>query len=132
VLRRALGRYPFARFLAGGGFNTAVTYLLYLALLKVFDYRISYTVSYLCGILLAYFISGRLVFKVAASWRSALLFPFIYLTQYVLGLAIVFLWVHQLSLPRFAAPLAAVAITLPITYLMSRTVFRAEPEKPRG
>lgn len=113
----------FVRFLLTGGLNTALTYILYLALLSFLPYIWSYSISYVCGIFLAFMLSRFFVFKEHQGLKSALLFPFVYLAQYILGVFVVWLWVKQLSLPESLAPLAAIALTLPLTFVLSRLVF---------
>jgi putative flippase GtrA len=113
----------FVRFLLTGGLNTALTYILYLALLSFLPYIWSYSISYVCGIFLAFMLSRFFVFKEHQGLKSALLFPFVYLAQYILGVFVVWLWVKQLSLPESLAPLAAIALTLPLTFALSRLVF---------
>lgn len=53
----------FARFLVSGGFNTVVTYGIYLLLLNVLSYKTSYTIAYVAGIVLAYSLNRYFVFK---------------------------------------------------------------------
>lgn len=114
----------FGRFLLSGGFNTLVTYLLYLALLQVLPYRISYTLSYVAGVALAYELNRVLVFKTRRSVRSAILTPLIYLGQYIVGLGVVWIVVSKMGLDARLAPLAAIAVTVPMTFLLSRLAFR--------
>ncbi|WP_166923217.1 GtrA family protein [Xanthomonas sp. 60] len=111
------------RFLASGAANTACTYVLYLALLRFVDYRISYTTSYLAGIVLAYVLNRFFVFRSSKGWRSVALFPLVYAAQYIAGILITSFWVEAADLPRELAPLAAIFITIPMTFLMSRLVF---------
>jgi putative flippase GtrA len=131
VIRRAFERSTVFRFLLSGGLNTALTYLLYLGLLLVLDYWVAYTLSFVAGIALSYLINRKLVFRAARSWLSALLFPTVYLAQYVIGLCVVHVWIKMLVLPAALAPLAAVAVTLPVTFILSRAVFAlAGPRQP--
>ena len=48
---------PFLRFLVSGGVNTLGTYLLYLALLVLLPYWLSYAIAFVSGIALAYVLS---------------------------------------------------------------------------
>ena len=117
----ALG--PFARFLVSGAFNTLVTYLLYLLLLQFLSYRISYTISYAAGIVLAYELNRVFVFKAPRSLASIAATPLIYLLQYCVGLGVVSLWVEYLGLSARIAPLVAIALTVPLTFVLTRWVF---------
>lgn len=107
----------------GGGFNTAATYCLYLVLLQLIDYRLAYTISYVSGIALAYAVNRHLVFRSHRGWRSVVAFPFVYLVQYAVGLAVVYVWVKYLHLPAEPAPLLSIVLTIPVTYVLSRLIF---------
>lgn len=110
----------FVRFLLSGGFNTLVTYALYLALCPAFSARASYTIAYVSGIALAYALNRYFVFRTKGSLVAMGLFPAVYLVQYVVGVGIVSLWTDVLRLPEWLAPAPAIAVTLPITFLLSR------------
>ena len=112
------------RFLASGGVNTLVTWAVYYLLLNIFSYRWSYTIAYALGIALAYFLYRFYVFRRPGGRAAPLWVGLIYLLQYLLGLALVSLWVQVLGAPVALAPLFAVALSLPLTYLLNRWVFR--------
>lgn len=67
--------------------------------------------------------SRFLVFKEHQGIKSILLFPLVYVAQYVLGMFVVWFWVKQLSLPEYLAPLAAIILSLPLTYVLTKLVF---------
>lgn len=117
----------FARFLVSGGVNTLITYVLYLALLQVLPYRLSYTISFVFGIALAYVINHYFVFQVRRHGARGLLFPFVYAVQYLVGLLVVHTWVALLHWHASLAPLAAIVVTLPVTFLLSKWVFEGGP-----
>jgi putative flippase GtrA len=121
----------FGRFLASGGFNTLATWLLYVALLPWLKYRVSYTLAYASGIALAYVMNRYLVFRRPGGRAGPLLVTFIYAGQYLLGLALVVVWVRWLRGPVALAPLFAVALTLPVTYVLNRRVFSGEHDQGR-
>lgn len=118
----------FVRFLLSGGFNTAVTYVLYLVLLQFFPYWLSYTLTFAFGIALAYFFSRYFVFGMPRGGKRIFLFPLIYLIQYLAGLLIVFVWVDVLLWHPTLAPLASMALTIPATFILTRWVFNASEE----
>jgi putative flippase GtrA len=115
-----------ARFLMSGGFNTALTYGMYLGLLTVLSYQVSYTISYVSGIVMAYVLNRFFVFKSHQGLKSALMMPLIYLVQYSLSLLILWLWVEKLQLDSRLAPLAAIVLTLPITFALSKIAFQTK------
>ncbi len=121
-----VSRMSFARFLVSGGFNTLFTYLVYLAALNVVSYRVSYSIAYASGILLAYVLNRIYVFKSHRGARSFLLLPLVYAVQYGLSMLILHVWVEMLGFSEKPAPLVAIALTVPVTYLLSKRIFRAE------
>lgn len=126
MLNQAFSKFiklDFARFLVSGGFNTALTYGIYLALLLILPYATSYTISYLVGILLAYTLNRYFVFKSHRGFKSALFLPLIYGIQYGLSMLILWCWVEKMGFDDRLAPIAAIVITLPVTYFFSKIAF---------
>lgn len=113
----------FFRFLLTGGLNTGITYVLYLVLLSVLPYTWAYSISYVCGIIFAFVMSRFFIFKEHQGIKSILFFPLVYVAQYVLGMFVVWFWVKQLSLPDYLAPLAAIILSLPLTFVLTKLVF---------
>ena len=122
-MRRFIERHRFVRFLITGGLNTIVTYLLYLMLLRIVPYQISYTISYVTGIVLSYLLSRHFVFRTHQGFKTVFLFPLVYVAQYVLGLLLLWLWTDAAGLNPQLGPLAVIAITVPMTYFLSRLTF---------
>jgi putative flippase GtrA len=102
-----------------------LTYACYLLLLIWFRYEIAYVASYLAGIVLAYVSSALVVFKEPLRRSSALLFPIVYLIQFLLGLALLRVAVEHMGIPEALALAFSVAVTLPLTFVMSRWAVRA-------
>ncbi|POD74571.1 hypothetical protein BKM17_17425 [Pseudomonas syringae group genomosp. 3] len=131
MMNQAVSKFlkqDFARFLMSGGFNTALTYGIYLVLLMFLSYNISYTISYVTGILLAYVLNRFFVFKSHQGLRSVILLPLIYAIQYGLSLVILWCWVEKLQFDERLAPLAAIALTLPVTFSLSKLAFSRKDE----
>jgi putative flippase GtrA len=122
-LRALVAGSSFLRFLLSGGLNTLATYALYLALLPIAGYKLAYTIAYLFGIVLAFVINRFFVFQSYRGWRSVVLFPLVYLAQYLVSLGVIWLWVERLQLPPELAPLVAIVITIPMTFALSRLIF---------
>jgi len=114
----------FGRFLLSGGFNTLLTYAIYLMLLHFLSYRISFTITFIIGIVIAYVLSRYFVFAVPSKGRRVMMFPIIYIIQYIVSMLMVFLWVDWLQLHVVWAPLASIVITIPITFALNRWVFK--------
>ncbi|AHG42576.1 membrane protein [Pseudomonas syringae CC1557] len=129
MMNQAVSKFlkqDFARFLMSGGFNTALTYGIYLVLLMFLSYKVSYTISYLTGILLAYVLNRFFVFKSHQGMRSVVLLPLIYAIQYGLSLVILWCWVEKLQFDERLAPLCAIFLTLPVTFILSKFAFSAK------
>jgi putative flippase GtrA len=110
------------RFLLAGIANTLATYALYLALLVWLDYDLSYTVCFVIGIALSYWLNARFVFRVAPNWRTFAAFPLVYLVQYLAGALVLNLAVRAFGVPREYALLASIVVNVPLTFLLSRSV----------
>jgi putative flippase GtrA len=113
----------FIRFLCTGGLNTAVTYGIYLLLLQIVNYQISYTIAYVTGIVFTFVLNRLFVFKTHQGWKSLILFPLVYVFQYLFGMLILWLGVQYLSLDVKFGPLVVVILSIPLTYLLSKFVF---------
>lgn len=122
-LRDLPSRSTLVRFLLSGGLNTVFTYGIYLLLLQIVNYKAAYSTAYIAGIILAFMMNRSFVFRAHRGWKSAVLFPFVYLAQYLVGLLVAIGWVEKLGLPPEGAPLAAIVVTIPVTFVLSRAVF---------
>ena len=115
---------PFTRFLISGGVNTALTYLIYLALIPFMAYTLAYSASYVAGIVIAYVINTRFVFQARMQARSALLYPLVYVAQYVAGVVLLALLVEILGVDERIAPAAVIVLTIPLTFVLSRVIIK--------
>lgn len=114
----------FVRFIVCGVINTGGTFIIYLCLLWVVSYPAAYTISYVAGVFISYWLNARFVFHEALSIARAIQYPVVYLVQYLLGLGLLFLLVEVAHLSDIVAPLLVVILTLPVTFLLSRYVIR--------
>lgn len=117
IVREAL------RYLAAGGVNTAATWALYLVLLQRLDYRLAYVLAFVAGVGLSFVLLRHLVFarpgkRHALAWLAAS-----QLLQLGLGLAVVQAWVAWLQAPAWLAPLAAIAVCVPLLFVIQRWIF---------
>ena len=120
------------RFLIAGAFNTLLTVVLYLGLLNLMSHAPAYTVAFVTGIVISYLLNRWFVFRSSRGLDTVVLFPLVYAVQYVVGLAVVLVWVDVLGLPAGAASIVAVMVTIPLTYLLSRWVFTRTPRRHEG
>ena len=110
----------FLRFLVTGGINTALTYGLYLLLLPLLGYLVAYSVAYVIGIVLSYWLNSAFVFRQPMNLRTLARFPLVYVVQYILTGALLWLFVDTLGVDKRIALLAAIAVTVPVTFLAAR------------
>src|SRR5438128_272917 len=82
------------RFIVIGLVNLVLTYALYLARGLFLSYPAAYTISYACGILISYLLNSRFVFKSPIRISKAAQYPIVYLAQYLLGMALLYLLVE--------------------------------------
>lgn len=113
------------RFLVGGVLNLAVGYGGYLILLHWISYEIAYAISYVFSVCVSYVFSALFVFRQPLRARSALFYPLVYLAQFLLGLVLLRIMVEVLHLSAWVAPLLVSILTIPVTFLMSRIIVRA-------
>jgi putative flippase GtrA len=122
-VKRSLRRWIL--FLVGGGINTALTYGIYLLLDMLIGYQASYGIAYICGIVFSYLFNSKLVFEVRRSWRGLLLYPLVYLLQYLGAALLLAFSVESIGIPKEVAPLLITIVMLPATYLMSKLILKA-------
>lgn len=113
----------FGRFLLSGGFNTIATYALYLFLLGFFSYQISYAVAYVSGVILAYYLNSKLVFKSNRGMRSVFLFPLVYVIQYIWNGFVLWVAVEKSGVNSELALLVVILLFIPVSYFLSRKIF---------
>ncbi|MGA9997619.1 MAG: GtrA family protein [Pyrinomonadaceae bacterium] len=112
----------FYRFVFWGAINTLVGYALYLFLLLLLPYLIAYSVAYVFGVFFSYYLNSKFVFKQQLKLSKALKYPLVYVTQYILGAVSLYLMVQRLKINKVLAPTLVVLLTIPITYLLSKTI----------
>lgn len=110
------------RFLALGGANTVVTYLLLLGLTYFVDPRVAYTVAFLVGIGANVLLTGRLVFGSRPTPRRCTLYAGWLGVAYLVGLAAlqVALAVGLRAEPVLAA--LPLLVTAPLNFLGGRVL----------
>jgi putative flippase GtrA len=110
----------FARFLMVGLVNTGVGYGVYLLLLPWIGYQTAYATAYVVGIVVAYVLNSRFVFRRAMGLRTALGYPLVYLGQYLFGAAVLYALVTWLGCDRRWAALIALAASVPVSFALNR------------
>ena len=112
----------FCRFLFLNGINTLAGYLIYAFLLLFLPYLAAYSVVYVISIFFSYLLNSRFVFKQGLGWNKAIRYPLVYLTQYLLGTLLLYVFVQKLMIDTLIAPGLVVLLSLPVTYFLSRRI----------
>jgi putative flippase GtrA len=118
----------FLRFVVSGGLNTLVSYVVFLAASLVFHYAVAYTMAYIAGILLSYWLAATFVFGTGFAARSALRFPLVYIVQYLYGVGVLFVMVDLLGISHHVAMLLAIITSIPLSFVLVRYVMRPRCE----
>ena len=111
------------RFGLVGTTAAAIHYGTYWLLQHYIDVNIAYTVGYVVSFMVNYYLSAHFTFRQKTSARNGLGFIGAHLTNYFMHIVLfnAFLWV---GLSRTLAPLAVLAIAVPLNFLMVRFVFK--------
>lgn len=112
----------FNLFIIVGAINTVLTYFIYLFFLSVLAYSVAYTLSYVIGIFLSYYLNSRFVFKTKLSLKKAFHYPIVYIVQYFFGLFLLYFFVSFLKISELLAPALIILLTIPVTYFFSRFI----------
>ena len=114
----------FGRFLVAGSINTVLTYALYLVLLAPLGYLTAYSIAYVAGIVLSYFVVSRFVFHTRTSVAGFVRYPLVYVAQYIVGTSVLWTCVEWIGVRREWALLVSIAATVPVTFVVSRRVLK--------
>jgi putative flippase GtrA len=107
-----------------GGTNTLLGVVAYVLLLPLIHYTTAYTVTYIGGIPVSYYLNSRFVFRQPLHWKKAFQFPLVYVVQYVGGIVLLFLLVEVLHLDKVIANLLSIAFIVPLTFILSRVIIK--------
>jgi len=121
----------FTRFLVVGTANTAFAYVVYLVLPLLVDYRVAYTFAYGAGLVSGYLMHARFVFGARPGARSAASYVATYGAMYLASLLVLYVVVDRLSVPKAFGMVAALAFTVPASFLLLRRGFRPRREDAR-
>jgi putative flippase GtrA len=114
----------FWRFIVAGGINSVLAYMIYAVLVASAPYQVAYGVAYAAGIGISYLLTARYVFREKYSLQTFFRYPVVYLVQYLLGSLLLYVGIEMLSLNKFAAPFFVIAVTIPLTFMLSRFIIK--------
>ena len=114
----------FFKFIFFGGVNTALSYTIYVILIWFLVYPVAYTLAYILGIFISYYLNSRFVFKREVRLVKAFQYPLVYLVQYLLGVSLLCVLIEIFSLNKFIAPALVIVFTIPVTFSLSRFIIK--------
>jgi len=112
----------FLKFSGVGIITTLASYSLYLFLIVFFNYQIAYVVAFVSGIAFSFVLNSTYVFKVQQTVRKFILFPLVYLVQYLLGAMLMGVVIEVLGVSNLIAPLFVIFCLMPVSYLLSKKI----------
>lgn len=112
----------FLKFIGAGVINTIASYLLYVIVVLFLSYQVSYAISFIFGIILSFILNTKYVFEVKQTLKKFVLFPFVYLVQYLLGAFMMNYIIEIIEVNKFLAPLVVTVCLLPVSYLLSKKI----------
>lgn len=121
----------FWRFIVVGSLNTAIGFSVYFLANLFMPYTWAYTLAYAAGLICSYVLNAGWVFKTELHWKTMLVFPLVYVAQYLLNLFLLKLLVDVFTLGESVSFFVVVVLTIPVTFLLSKTVFKwfGQPKK---
>ncbi|AYR22740.1 GtrA family protein [Herbaspirillum rubrisubalbicans] len=123
------GESSLIKYLAAGGLNTGLTYLLYLLLLHVVPYIWAYSLTFVAGIMLGYLLNTFWVFKARPGLHSLLRYPLLYVVNYLFGIGLLWLLVERLKIAETFGPLLVLILSVPVMYILTKIIFSREKKQ---
>ena len=112
------------KFIFFGGINTVLSYAIYVIFQLFLIYTVAFSLAYIIGIFISYYLNSSFVFKREVSLTKALRYPIVYLVQYLLSVLLLCLLIEIFSLNKLIAPALVILITIPVTFFLSRFIIK--------
>ena len=113
-------------FLVIGGINTLLNYALYLACLLFFSYGVGFTIAYVIGVVMAYCLNSRFVFKARIRVSTFVRYLVVYVVQYIIGITLLYVIVEILHISPLVAPWIIILVTIPVMYRLTRFIMKRD------
>jgi putative flippase GtrA len=114
------------RFLIGGGFNTAISYLAYLFFLLFTHYQIAYALSWVVGLLIiVIFYPSKVFVGSQNSWKKTALLIGQYILVFFCGLQCLKALVVYVDVSEQVAALFTMVLTTLLNFLLMRLLYRS-------
>ncbi len=117
----------FITFAIVGVINTATYYAFYLLGLKGLGlaYMISHFSAVILSMIISFFLNSSITYKVKPTLKKFLMYPITQLVNVVVTAILLYLLVDGLHVNSAIAPLGALIITVPVTFIVTGKVLKA-------
>lgn len=110
----------FIRFIIIGIINTLNYYLLYTLLIYLeFNYMYSHIIAFIISLIISYFLNCYFVYHTKPTMIKFLKFPLTQLFNMSCQTLLLYLLVDKMHISELYAPIAALIITVPVTYIIT-------------
>jgi putative flippase GtrA len=117
VLIRQLVRFGLV-----GLVNTGTYYAMYLLFLMALPYLAAHVLAFSLSTVGSFFLNSWFTYRTRPTWRKFVLFPLSTAANFVITTGGVYLMVDVAGLSHRVAPLAAMVVAVPITFLVARLI----------
>lgn len=117
----------FITFAIVGVINTATYYSFYLVGLKALGlaYMIAHFSAVILSMVISFFLNSYITYKVKPTWKKFLMYPITQLVNIVVTAILLYILVDGLHVNSTIAPIGALIITVPVTFVVTGKVLKA-------
>lgn len=118
----------FTRFVVVGGVNTLNYYLVFLLFHNLFHfyYLAAHIIGFLISMVISYYLNCYFTYGVKPTWKKFFQFPLTQLVNVTVSSSLIFVFVEFFSLSSNLAPIAAIFVTVPITFLITGKILKQD------
>lgn len=118
--------HEFTRFIIVGCINTVHYYAIYLLCLHVlhFHYFSSHALGFAFSLVGSFFLNSYITYNIKPTLAKFIRFPFTQVIHTIISTILLFVFIEWLRIDSNLAPLFAVFITVPITFIMTRRILK--------
>jgi putative flippase GtrA len=123
--------FEFFRFVIVGGINTGTYYCIYLSLLiwAGFNYMAAHLTGFVISLVASFFLNCYFTFKTKPTLSKFLQFPLTQLFNVAMSSILIYVFVEVFSLSSAIAPIAALFVTVPVTYVVTGKILKKEKKE---
>lgn len=118
--------HEFARFIIVGSINTVHYYAIYLLCLHLlhFHYFLSHVLGFAFSLVGSFFLNAYFTYKIKPTLAKFIRFPLTQVANTLSSTILLFVLIEWLRINSNFAPLIAVFITVPITFIITRRILK--------